>query len=118
MMKYTKDNNFDLTPFLFFSNYIIYNFAKYTQSKAWQQHCSRQVTHLALHGLLPLSYQGINSLFRLSLLDHNTTFEVVPEIVTSSASVLLKVKNQSALDYETVKHMTIHVSPVQCWGSY
>ncbi|XP_041364065.1 cadherin-23-like [Gigantopelta aegis] len=58
--------------------------------------------------------KGINNVFRLTLLDHNTTFEPVPENVTSTASVLLRVKHQKELDYETVHNMTIHTSHRRC----
>ena len=67
-----------------------------------------------VHDWLPISIQADNGRFRLFLEDVHgaafTVFDVSPERVLNEASVLIRVANSSALDYERVTQYTFYVS--------
>lgn len=54
--------------------------------------------------------KDLNSVFSLSLMTYSDVFDVVPSVAMSTATVLIRVKNSTQLDYETIKNMTLTVS--------
>ena len=66
--------------------------------------------------MLILLFQGDNGRFELLLrkggLPFNV-FEVYPERVLNEASVLIRVKNASAIDYEEVQSFSFEVCPTK-----
>ncbi|ESO89125.1 hypothetical protein LOTGIDRAFT_154208 [Lottia gigantea] len=53
--------------------------------------------------------QGTNSIFNLTLLTLDQYFEVDPVTVNSKATVFIRVKNNTILDYETHKFLSIKI---------
>ncbi|XP_067670754.1 protocadherin Fat 4-like [Haliotis asinina] len=51
--------------------------------------------------------KDLNSEFSLSLLNHSDVFDVVPSVARSTATVLVRVKDPSTLDYEHIKNMVL-----------
>ncbi|XP_071105206.1 cadherin-23-like [Haliotis cracherodii] len=51
--------------------------------------------------------KDLNSVFSLSLMTYSDVFDVVPSVAMSTATVLIRVKNSTQLDYETIKSMTL-----------
>ena len=61
-------------------------------------------------------FQGDNGRFEVTVEDLQggafDVFDVSPQFVLNEASILVRVKNSSALDYEAVKSYSFNVSTV------
>lgn len=51
----------------------------------------------------PLISQGKNGTFQMFIEGDMGTFEITPQKIINEASFLIRVKNSSRLDYETIK---------------